>query len=386
FSRIWGTIPLADNWRRSNKSSVIAHNLKAVANVEEREDTVEKADDEKSTDEAGKIFSQLPLTESDRAKALAQIEDAYFNLGDLYYFKLNEKLNANNSYTTLLNRFPESEFEPEVLYKLYLINTELENGKAQNYYDRLIESHPNSSFAKLLLNPDYLKETSVAAEKQKEIYQDAYKDFENGRSQDAQEKLNQAFALGETSFTPQLELLRILITGKTEDITRYQAELETFLEKNPDGPLNTYAKSLLTTSKGLQEKFEKSRNIRYVNALEGAHYFVVSHLQLSKMSDLLSTTLDEFIRKDRKWNALKTSTLILNEKYILTMVGEFPDPLSAVEFFDKFHNQTLVDNTLSSYKFNIFVVTKENSDILYRTKALDEYLTFFDRNYKVKNQ
>ncbi|MEQ8363127.1 MAG: tetratricopeptide repeat protein [Cyclobacteriaceae bacterium] len=386
FSRIWGTIPLADNWRRSNKSSVIADNLKAVANVEEREDTVEKADDEKSTDEAGKIFSQLPLTESDKAKALAQIEDAYFNLGDLYYFKLNEKLNANNSYTTLLNRFPESEFEPEVLYKLYLINTELENDKAQNYYDRLIESHPNSSFAKLLLNPDYLKETSVAAEKQKEIYQDAYKDFENGRSQDAQEKLNQAFALGETSFTPQLELLRILITGKTEDITRYQAELETFLEKNPDGPLNTYAKSLLTTSKGLQEKFEKSRNIRYVNALEGAHYFVVSHLQLSKMSDLLSTTLDEFIRKDRKWNALKTSTLILNEKYILTMVGEFPDPLSAVEFFDKFHNQTLVDNTLSSYKFNIFVVTKENSDILYRTKALDEYLTFFDRNYKVKNQ
>jgi hypothetical protein len=104
------------------------------------------------------------------------------------------------------------------------------------------------------------------------------------------------------------------------------------------------------------------------------------------MSDLLSTTLDGFIRKERKGNALTTSTLILNEKYILTMVGEFPDPLSAVEFLDKFNNQTLADNTLSSYKFNIFVITKENSDILYRTKALDEYLTFFDRNYKVKNQ
>ncbi|HNP07423.1 MAG TPA: tetratricopeptide repeat protein [Cyclobacteriaceae bacterium] len=386
FSRIWGNIPLEDNWRRSNKSSVIVDEIKQVTNVEESEDVIETAENEKSTDEAGKIFSQLPLTESAKAKALAKIEDAYFNLGDLYYLKLNEKSNASNSYTTLLDRFPDSEFEPEVLYKLYLIHTEMKNDIGESYYNRLINNHPNSSFAKLLLNPNYLKETSVAAEKQKEIYKDAYKDFENGRSQDSQEKLNQAFALGETSFTPQLELLKILITGKTEDITRYQAELETFLGKNPDGPLNTYAKSLLSTSKSLQEKFEKSRNIRYVNSLQGPHYFVISHLQLSKMSDLLSATLDEFIRKERKGNALKTSTLILNEKYILTMVGKFPDPLSAVEFLDKFHNQTLRDNTLSSYKFDIFVITKENSDILYRTKALDEYLTFFDRNYKVKNQ
>lgn len=386
FSRIWGSIPLEDNWRRSNKSSVIRDELTQVANVEESEESAETTEGEKAVDEAGKIFLQLPLTESDKAKALAQIEDAYFNLGDLYYLKLNEKLNASDSYTTLLDRFPDSEFEPEVLYKLYLIHTEMENDKGKSYYDRLINNHPNSSFAKLLLNPNYLKETSVSAEKQKEIYKEAYKDFEKGRSQDSQEKLNQAFALGETSFTPQLDLLKILITGKTEDITRYQAELEAFLEKNPDGPLNSYAKSLLTTSKELQEKFEKSRNIRYVNSFEGPHYFVISHLQLSKMSDLLSTTLDEIIRKERKGSTLKTSRVILNEEYILTMVTGFDDSLSAVEFLDKFRDQTLSNNTLSSYKFNIFVITKENSDILYRTKALDEYLTFFDRNYKVKNQ
>lgn len=387
FSRIWGNIPLEDNWRRSNKSSVIRQELDQIADVEESENPKESSvENENPTDEVDKIFRQLPYTQADKAKALAKIEEAYFKLGDLFYFKLNEKLNADNSYTTLLNRFPDSAFEPEVLYKLYLIHTELNDDTAKNYYSRLTEGHPNSSFAKLLLNPNYLKETSVVTEKQKAIYKLAYSDFENGRSQDSQEKLNEAFALGETSFTPQLELLNILITGKTEDITRYQAELETFLEKNSDGPLNSYAKSLLNASKGLQEKLEKSRSIRYVNSLEGPHYFVISHLQLSKMSDLLSSTLNDFINKDYRGNKLKISTLILNEKYILTMVSEFPDPLSAVEFLDKFHYQTLKDNALSTYKFNIFVITKENSDILYRTKALDEYLTFFDRNYKVKNQ
>lgn len=387
FSRIWGNIPLEDNWRRSNKSSVIKQELDQIADVEESENpTKSSVESENSTNEVDKIFRQLPHTQADKTKALAKIEDAYFNLGDLYYFKLNEKLNADYSYATLLNRFPDSALEPEVLYKLYLIHTELNDDKAKEYYQRLTEGHPNSSFAKLLINPNYLKETSVVTEKQKAIYKDAYQDFENGHSQNSQEKLNEAFALGETSFTPQLELLNILITGKTEDITRYQAELESFLEKNTDGPLNTYAKSLLNTSKELQEKLEKSRNIRFVNSLLGQHYFVISHLQSSKISDLLSATLGDFISKEYRGDKLKTSTLILNEKYVLTMVGEFPNPGSAVEFLDKFQNQTLTDNILSTYKFNIFVITKENSDILYRTKALDEYLTFFDRNYKVKNQ
>ncbi|MBX2942332.1 MAG: tetratricopeptide repeat protein, partial [Cyclobacteriaceae bacterium] len=182
FNRIWGNIPLEDNWRRSNKSSVIGQELNQIAKVEEINNITETTESKLPTDETNKIFQQLPLTQADKAKALAKIEDAYFNLGDLYYFKLDEKLNADNSYTTLLHRFPNSALEPEVLYKLYLIHTELNDNEATGYYQKLIEGHPNSSFAKLLLNPNYLKETSVATEKQKTIYKDAYNDFEKGNS------------------------------------------------------------------------------------------------------------------------------------------------------------------------------------------------------------
>ncbi len=386
FKRIWGSIPLEDNWRRSNKTSVIKPAEEQVADITDEADTRETASGNKSTDEVGRIFEQLPMTADARQKALTKIEEAYFKLGDLYYFQLAEKTNAANSYTSLLNRFPDSEFEPEVLYKLYLINNELGNTNAGNYYDRLVKNHPNSNFTKILLNPNYLQETSAAAEKQKLIYKAAYQDFESGHTKDSQEKLNEAFALGETSFTPQLELLRILITGKTENVKRYQDELEAFLSKHPDDPLKPYASKLLSTSKALQEKLTNAQNIRYTSTLDGAHYFVVSHLQQSRLSDLFLVTLDKFIQQNYRGSKLKTSTLILNELFVLTMVTEFQDPLSAVEFFDQFNAQTSSDNTFSSHKFNIFVITKDNSDILYRTKALDEYLTFFDRNYKVKNQ
>lgn len=386
FQRVWGNIKLEDNWRRSNKTTI----NEDIGNEVAAADGAQTANTSKPTDnapnEVDKIFTQLPLTEVDKQKSLDKIEDAYFNLGDLFFLQLNEKNNAQNTYVTLLDRFPKSKFKPEVLYKLYLINSEANKDKAARYYQDLVQNYPNSNFTRLLLNPDYLKETSAAAEKQKEIYKVAYRDFENGQIKSSQEKLNEAFQLGETGFSPQLNLLKILITGKTEDINRYQLELNEFLKKYPDDPLKPYAQKLLASSKDLQQKLEKSRSIRYVNSLDEPHYFVISHLQRSKISDNLATLLENFINQYYKGSKLKTSNLILNETYVLTMVSEFPDQLSAVDFFDKFNNQTWADNTLSTHKFDIFVITKDNSDILYRTKALDEYLTFFDRNYKIKNQ
>lgn len=386
FQRIWGNITLEDNWRRSNKSTINAQPDRQVADLTEEGNPEAQPGTPKEVDEAASVFLQLPKTDEDKQKALAKIEDAYFQLGDLYYLNLNEKTNAVDSYTMLLDRFPDSEFKPEVLYKLYLISSELNDDKASVYAQQLTNNHPNSNFSKLLLNPNYLKETSEAAEKQKVIYKLAYEDFENGRTKASQEKLNEAMALGETNFTSQLELLRILITGKTENIGVYQNELESFLEAHPDDPLKPYAQSLLSSSKKLQQKMDKANSIRYENTLDGIHYFVIAHPQVSKISDLMAATVDKFIQQNYKVSKLKTSNLILNELYVLTMVTEFPNALSAVDFFDKFNAQTSTDNALSTHKFNIFVITKENSDILYRTKALDEYLTFFDRNYKIKNQ
>lgn len=387
FQRIWGNIALEDDWRRSNKSAINNINVgkETVASVDPQGQPDNSAPTNE-VDEAAKIFAQLPRTEAEKEKALAKIEEAYFHLGDLYYLELQEKENATTSYTTLLSRFPDTEYKPEVLYKLYLIASEQKSAIASSYYDQLVQNHPNSNFTKLLLNPNYLKETSEAAEKQKAIYKVAYQEFEAGHSKTSQEKINEALALGQTSFTPQLELLNILITGKTEDISHYQSELEAFLENHPDDPLKPYAQSLLSSSKSLKEKMDNASSIRYSDMLDAPHYFVISHLQQSRISDLLASKLDKFIQQNYRGGKLKTTKLILNEIYFLTMVTEFPEPQSAVEFLDRFTRQTSTDNELSSHNFNTFVITKENSDILYRTKALDEYLTFFDRNYKGKNQ
>src|SRR5690606_24596132 len=99
----------------------------------------------------------------------------YFVIGDIYNFDFKEPENAVETYTTLLTRFPESEYTPEVLYKLYLLLKEIDPVRSDQYATRLKQSFPNTTYARVLENPDYLKESSATAEKQKSMYDSAYR-------------------------------------------------------------------------------------------------------------------------------------------------------------------------------------------------------------------
>ncbi|MBX2914097.1 MAG: tetratricopeptide repeat protein [Cyclobacteriaceae bacterium] len=388
FNRIWGAIPLEDNWRRSNKTTVLQEPANLLAGGETRTEKIpsDASIPTQKVDEAGKLISQIPRTAEDKAKALALIEDGYFKLGDLFYFQLNEKNNAAESYTKLLNRFPESEYVPEVLYKLYLIAKDTDATSAEVFANRLKNDHPRSTFTRILINPDYIRETSVAAEKQKLIYQNAYSQFQNNNLRAAQDNLKQALMEGETTFTPQLELLQVLITGKTEDINRYQFELGEYIKKYPDGALKPYAEELLTASKTLISRLERARGIQFAKALEGAHSFVVVYNTSDKITIPISNALEKFNNTNFKDLKLTTTNIILTEEKTITIVSDLPNKSTALSYFDKFLAQIAPTKPFSNYKFNSFVITKDNFQIFYRTKALDEYLTFFDRNYQKQNQ
>ncbi len=387
FQRIWGAISLEDNWRRSNKTPAIASVPDPTSSnqtPEENKKNPEKGPASKEVDEVATILTQLPTTADQKKEALAKIEDAYFKLGDLYYFQLEEKENAAGSYKSLLNRFPGSEHEPEVLYKLYLISRE-KHTEGDYYANLLKQKYPNSTYTRILLNPDYLKESSIAAEKQKLIYKEAYENYRSGNLRGAQEKINQALKEGDTGFSQQLELLQILITGKTEDITRYQYELGEYVKKYPDGSLKSYAEQLLAASRALQAKIEKAKGIRFIASFKEPHYFVIVYKMADKITDPVSTGLESFNRSEFKDLKLSSSNLILNEEFAVTMVIQFTDREVAIDYFNKFNSQAAVMKPFALYKFYTFVITKDNFDLFYRTKALDEYLTFFDRNYQPKN-
>jgi tetratricopeptide (TPR) repeat protein len=390
FTRIWGNIKLEDNWRRSARES--APSL-AQVNVPSDTLTLSKTDEQDPAAgedpvaaEYNRLIQQIPKTAEEKQTALNKIEEAFVKLGDIYYFKLHENENATDTYTNLLTRFPETTHEPEVLYTLYLIHKDSAQAEAEKYADLLKSKYPQSTFAKILINPDYLHESGLAVEKQKVFYKTAYENFQAKDYITAATSINEGLALGETSFSANLKLLRILIVGETEDIAKYQFELEQFMKQNETNSLAAYAKKLLETSRQFQQAEEKRKGIQYVLSFDEPHYFVIVHRRKDKIEGLVTSALEAFNSKNFQNLSLKTSNLILNDEYGITFVADLTGKSAAVEYFKSFIEKRPSITPLGNYNFHNFVITKDNFNIFYRTKGLDEYLQFFEKNYQTQNQ
>lgn len=390
FRRIWGDIPLEDNWRRSQRSIQSTGRVAQNTGRGRPAATEEEPDDSPAVDpviqEFNTINAQIPRTEEQKAEALSKIEEAYFKLGDIWYFKLLENENAVSSYNTLLTRFPESEYEPEVLYRLYIILKDLDPARAEQYADRLKTKHPESTFARILINPNYLEESQQLIAKQEEYYKYAYEQFKDGKFSASLEGIEQGLNLGETSFNPQLELLRILIVGKTEDINQYQYQLDQFAKKYPDTPAGQYAAKLLEASREFVKKKEQRLGVQYIRSFEEPHYFVLVYKRSENIGNKASIALEKFNSTYFGDLKLKTSNMVLNDDYIITLVADLPRLSSAIEYVYTFSDKLPGITELRNHKFDNFVITKDNFDIFYRTKGLDEYIYFFEKNYPLENR
>lgn len=382
FIRTWGNRPNIDYWRISDKiqdqrkqqSEGIEN---TIAEGGAGENPAEKINIEQ---EVEKLFAELPLSKESKQQAMDEIEEAYYHLGNIYNLSLNEKENALEEFEKLLGRFPDTEHEAEVLYQLFLIYKSLDNSAYITYKNRLLDKHPYSKFAKLAENPNYTEETNVVAEEQKVFYKTAYQMYDTGAYIPALQLINETIReTEETYFTSHLELLRILIIGKLENITRYQFALSEFIKKYPDSELNDYARHLLKVSKEMDKRNKEEKGIAYIPHFDQQHYFVLLYSS-DKQIEALSEAMETF-NQQYKYADLKTSNLILNEDYSMILVTEFINNKVAMEYFDDFFNSDELNREMPNFNLIKFVISKDNFNIFYQHKALKEYVSFFEKFY-----
>ena len=225
-----------------------------------------------------------------------------------------------------------------------------------------------------------------AAEKQKVQYKNAYQIFEAGHYDSASVIVQNALRMGDTGFNPTLELLQILIIGKTEDIGRYQYTLQEYIKSYPETEQSRYAQKLLDASHKFEQEEEKRKGITFITSFNGPHYFVLVYPKKKNANEVTGAALEYFNESHFAQSKLNTSHLVLNDDLALTFVSEFAGKKAAMEYFQTFSENLPGIQDLRNHKFDNFVITKENFDIFYRTKGLNEYLRFFEKNYQTKNQ
>ncbi len=383
FLSKWGNRPLEDNWRRSQRLATATFTNTEITEDQDTTSSVSSTDQEapKTEERTAALMETIPFSAEAKTAANKKIEDAYFKLGNIYNFQLEEKENAVEVFEKLLSRYPGSEYEAETLYLLFLMHKSNPT-VAETYKQKLINMYPDSIYAKLAINPNYKEESNETAQRLQKLYRIAYDYYKQEEYQQAKLLVSRGLQqYPDNAFSDHLRILGILIDGKVEGQYKYQYELQQFIENYPESTLMDYANSLLSASKQFKTKELQRKGAEYFTYFEQPHFFVFVYPNLGGFSELLPGLIENFINKKYSDQNLKIGNLSLNEAFSMVLVNKFATMENAMEFYKDFNKSDIklpIDEKIS---FENFIITEDNFQIFFQTKKTEDYLTFFDKYY-----
>ena len=219
FKKIWGSRPLEDNWRLSDKSQIKLNNTKASNTKDQKVvKTSEKYD-------LNFYLDQIPTdkTQIDSIKSVRN--NAYYKLGLIYKEQFNEYELASDKLEKLLTFNTSSTIELPAKFHLYKIYEKLKSNKAETYKNDIVTNFPTSKYAKLILNPKLVlaKNDENSPEK---VYEKLYYEYKDEAYETVIKKADTSISLYEgQAIVSKFELLKAYAIGKKEGLQAFKEAL-----------------------------------------------------------------------------------------------------------------------------------------------------------------
>ena len=108
-------------------SSVLNGNNKSIENEEPDSDinTYNSSQDEEQSkalenvsSDLKKYYEKIPFSQTAQLVAKKKIQTAYLDIGKVYFEDLKEDQKAKNNFSSLIEKYPQTEFKPEALFYL----------------------------------------------------------------------------------------------------------------------------------------------------------------------------------------------------------------------------------------------------------------------------
>jgi tetratricopeptide (TPR) repeat protein len=390
FRRRWGDRGLEDNWRRSNKARVAANQGADDQDTKTngQPDTSKVIMDNKSP---GYYLAGLPLNDSLLALSNEKIAAAYLNAGKAFSEKINDTKSAEESFESLITRFPNHELVPEALYNLYLMLSKENNPKAETYRQRLLEKYPDAEYSKILSDPDYYKKKIEDQKKAGSIYEEAYSSYLNGNYNETVILCDNALNdYGTDPLAPKFILLRAYAVARTSDEKTFREELLNLIKLWPDTEESKKASELIEylNVKTPELKIEEDKVIAaelYTADTLKPHIFSIvisdNTFNLNQASfDIISYNIDNYTNKN-----YRTEGNLVDNNYLMINVSGFKTFNDALGYYKSFNPAVVMRNS-SRVKITRFLINNDNLVILNKDKNPERYYLFFIEKYLFEEQ
>ncbi len=252
FIREWGNRPLEDDWRRKDKevgsiSFKVEKGIVGVDDVEEDQEELKKKEEARKLAEFESkkqaMLGKIPTSQQQLAISKRRQEEAYYQLGKIYRLQFEEEDNARKTFVTLLEKYPDTQYEQEVLYFLALMDN---NPKQNIWKSRLIDKYPMSSYARQLKRGEVEVNADTESNASK-AYEDLFKDYREGNYQIALKKAEKAlYDYTGTSIEDKIAMMRIMMLAKNGENNAYRIALMDFMRSYASSNLKPRVSDMLT--------------------------------------------------------------------------------------------------------------------------------------------
>lgn len=387
FKKRWGTRKLEDNWRRSNKETMLSFGDNTV---EGDSSSIIAAKDLK---DKNFYLKNIPTTEEDIAASHEKIRKALYGVGVIFKEDLKDYKQAVRAFEELFRRYPGNEFELKAAYHSYKAYSSLGNTpKADEYKNLILTKYPESDYARLILDPDAFIVSSEELSEADVLYKETWQAFNTGNySQvfDGKKTAEEKFA--ESDLIPKFHFLSAMATGKTEDRERFIASLSDVVNNYGASPSGIQAKEMLAVLNPLADSgavltdstgkaIVKPTGPVYEMDEDDFHFFAMIVSVMDNDVNKVKASISDFNTKFFGLEKLMINSVYLDNTRQVITVSKFADSDKANVYLKSFKKNSDIKKSVKGDNAQ-FIIGSANYAKFYKSKDVEGYLMFFVENY-----
>lgn len=393
FRQKWGDRKLEDNWRLSNKQ---------LTNIIEDDPFADSYDDEdgedtiaaRPTDPKNRqtYIVNLPLSEEQMKKSHEKIIKALYNAAFIYRDGLKDIPKSNESFVSLVERYPDHNLALQSCFILYQSYTELNEIEKGNYYKNIILSKfPDSDYAEIIKDPNYYKKIEERNKAGENLYKQTYEAFQSKNYAIVIKNGNEAATKFKKNkdLLARFDYLKAISNEFINGTDSLISNLEKFIIKYPTHSLTERAQIILSSKKttsGIGETANpnNTNNIQneFVYSQNEFHFYVfIADIRKANFNDM-KIRISDFNNKFFSMKKFEINSMYLDNTTQIITISKFENKAKAMDYLNFIKKHAKVMKDINTNDVIQYVMSDKNYLLYYRNKDLrQKYDAFFKEHY-----
>ena len=414
FKRKWGNRTLIDNWRRASASNFGDDATQTLTDSSEIDNNSSGGLTEDS------LLAAIPKTEQQRNNLNKKIKRAYLNLSSAYIKDLEEFIEGLAILDSLDKKYPNHEFQDEELsikYTAALRQGHLED--AEQIRQELISKYPNSNFA-IALKIDGSLDNAALSENSGEnvgaYYQQTYELIDERKYTEVIKRVNIAKRIyGDVTYSRKFRILEAQSFASIGNYKKADTLVNDYIREYPSDSLRPWIdaisqsineqKAADTLNKDSSKNSISTKQLgtldnsalnaavdtnnkkttipnEYQYAAKEGHYCIFIFGKPEASIAGFRSGLRDFSTIKFSGISINSELEMLNPDQAMVITKTFGNAGQAKIFMNAARNEKLLFREIPNGTYQSFIISEQNFLRLKAEKKLDNYLSFYQKNYK----